>query len=353
MRNPLESEETAFRFVLGTIVYLAPIVLASWIATWLGVIVFVVLTAVAVWCCGAVPSAAGSQHIDGRRSRTRGGSSSSPTRRCGGARLTRHRCAQGRRCRGGRARDLSGSQLAAADVALRRGWRPGRCGRTAQLEPGTSSTAAGVNARGDIGDGDPLQALEDALRAFPADEIVISTHPDGRSNWLERRTSSMRRALRFDVPVTHVDRRRIRSKTGPALHDRLRPVPWLRGPTCRRRSTRTPRRPRSGLRVSWPLNGGIGALPFVTRSVTRAPCGLRLVEVRADGPVAPASASVWQLPQPADAKTALPAAASPAPPPAVAVDGAGVVVAAWIAVRVADARDARRRSSRRPPRPGP
>jgi len=48
MRNPLENEETAFRFVLGTIAYLAPIVVASWIATWLGVIVFVIATAVVV-----------------------------------------------------------------------------------------------------------------------------------------------------------------------------------------------------------------------------------------------------------------------------------------------------------------
>jgi hypothetical protein len=48
MRNPLKSEETAFRFVLGTIVYLALIVLASWVATWLGLVVFVALTAAAV-----------------------------------------------------------------------------------------------------------------------------------------------------------------------------------------------------------------------------------------------------------------------------------------------------------------
>ena len=39
-------------------------------------------------------------------------------------------------------------------------------------------TAAGINARGEIGDGDPLQALEDALRGFAADAIVISTHPE-------------------------------------------------------------------------------------------------------------------------------------------------------------------------------
>jgi hypothetical protein len=48
MRNPLENEETAFRFVLGTIVFFSLIVLASWLATWLGVVVFVVLTIAAV-----------------------------------------------------------------------------------------------------------------------------------------------------------------------------------------------------------------------------------------------------------------------------------------------------------------
>ena len=62
---------------------------------------------------------------------------------------------------------------------------------------------AGVAARGEIGDGDPLQALEDALREFPADEIVVSTHPPGRSHWLEQGVVEQAR-LRYDVPVTHV-----------------------------------------------------------------------------------------------------------------------------------------------------
>ena len=62
---------------------------------------------------------------------------------------------------------------------------------------------AGVAARGEIGDGDPLQALEDALRVFPADEIVVSTHPPGRSHWLEQGVVEQAR-VRFDVPVTHV-----------------------------------------------------------------------------------------------------------------------------------------------------
>ena len=47
------------------------------------------------------------------------------------------------------------------------------------------------------------QALEDALREFPADEIVVSTHPPGRSHWLELGVVENAR-MRFDVPVTHV-----------------------------------------------------------------------------------------------------------------------------------------------------
>src|SRR4051794_5778323 len=45
-------------------------------------------------------------------------------------------------------------------------------------------TAAGIRARGQIGDGDPLQAIADALSVFAADEIVIATHPEVRSHWL-------------------------------------------------------------------------------------------------------------------------------------------------------------------------
>jgi nucleotide-binding universal stress UspA family protein len=63
--------------------------------------------------------------------------------------------------------------------------------------------AAGVAARGEVGDGDPIQAMEDALRTFGADEIIISTHPPGRSNWLERGVVERARE-RFAVPITHI-----------------------------------------------------------------------------------------------------------------------------------------------------
>ncbi len=61
----------------------------------------------------------------------------------------------------------------------------------------------GLKAKGEIGDSDPNVAIEDALRAFPADEIVISTHPEERSHWLERGVVERARE-EIDLPVTHV-----------------------------------------------------------------------------------------------------------------------------------------------------
>jgi hypothetical protein len=61
----------------------------------------------------------------------------------------------------------------------------------------------GIEASGEIGDSDPLQAIEDALRVFGADEIIISTHPKGRSNWLERGVVSSARE-RYALPITHL-----------------------------------------------------------------------------------------------------------------------------------------------------
>jgi hypothetical protein len=61
----------------------------------------------------------------------------------------------------------------------------------------------GVDARGEIGDSEPLQAIEDWLRIFTPDEIIISTHPEGRSHWLERGVVRGARE-RFAVPITHV-----------------------------------------------------------------------------------------------------------------------------------------------------
>jgi hypothetical protein len=62
---------------------------------------------------------------------------------------------------------------------------------------------AGLDARGSVGDSDPLQAIADALHFFPADEIVVATHPEERSNWLERDLVERARS-RYALPVLHV-----------------------------------------------------------------------------------------------------------------------------------------------------
>lgn len=43
----------------------------------------------------------------------------------------------------------------------------------------------GMDAAGDTGESDPLQAIEDALVTFDAEEIVLCTNPKGERNWLE------------------------------------------------------------------------------------------------------------------------------------------------------------------------
>jgi GABA permease len=60
-----------------------------------------------------------------------------------------------------------------------------------------------IDVRGEVGDSDPLVAIEDAMRTFHPDEVVISTHPPGKSNWLESGIVDAVR-VRFDVPVTHI-----------------------------------------------------------------------------------------------------------------------------------------------------
>jgi hypothetical protein len=62
---------------------------------------------------------------------------------------------------------------------------------------------AGLRARGQVGDCEPNLAIEDALREFPADEIIISTHPPERSRWLEKGVVEQARR-EIELPVTHV-----------------------------------------------------------------------------------------------------------------------------------------------------
>ena len=60
-----------------------------------------------------------------------------------------------------------------------------------------------IVARGEVGDPNPTTALEDELRTFGADEVIVVTHPRDRETWQERgELARLRREL--DIPVTHV-----------------------------------------------------------------------------------------------------------------------------------------------------
>jgi len=61
----------------------------------------------------------------------------------------------------------------------------------------------GAEVDGEVGDGNPMLALEDALREGRFDEIILSTLPPGISRWLRRDLPS-RVADRFGLPVAHV-----------------------------------------------------------------------------------------------------------------------------------------------------
>jgi hypothetical protein len=61
----------------------------------------------------------------------------------------------------------------------------------------------GILARGEVGDPNPTTALEDQLRDFGADEVLVATHPRDRETWQEHgELERLRREL--DVPVIHV-----------------------------------------------------------------------------------------------------------------------------------------------------
>lgn len=66
-----------------------------------------------------------------------------------------------------------------------------------------AEAATGDQSAAHVGDVDPLQAIEDALRMFRADEVVILTAPDEEASWLESGLGE-RASERFAVPVTHL-----------------------------------------------------------------------------------------------------------------------------------------------------
>jgi len=203
VESPFRSEEAAFRFLLITIGAFALIVVASWVSTFLGFVVFLGLSAAAVAVYlrqrGPGPER---EHVAelGRAGQRRVLVVANET--VGGQEL------------------LSAistlvlseqTELLVVCPALNSRLKtftsdedPAREAARQRLDETLARlSSVGIEARGEVGDGDPLVAVDDAVRTFGPNEIVLSTHPLGKSNWLERGVVESVRA-HYDVPVTHV-----------------------------------------------------------------------------------------------------------------------------------------------------
>ena len=204
MRNPFRSEAEAFRFLLFTIGYFALIVIGAVINTWVGLAVFIVLSLVAGYFA----------FIRGRDERPQPVAPTLPHPEDELRILVvANETVGGRALREVIAQKAAGRQANVLVVApaqptplqhLASDEDPPRAEAQQRVDSSLAKLReAGISARGEVGEADPLQAIEDALRTFGADEIVISTHPEGRSHWLERGVVSGARE-RFAVPITHV-----------------------------------------------------------------------------------------------------------------------------------------------------
>jgi hypothetical protein len=203
MKNPIRSEAEAFRLVWLVIGYCALIVLASLVSRWVGLAVFIVLTLAVVWWLAT---------RKGDAPPTRQAAPASPP---GEHRIlvVANETVGGRElldCVRTRAESHDARVLVvcpALNSPLRHWASDEDAARAAAQQRLDASLAAmreeGVEAEGEIGDGDPIQAVEDALRTFQPDELIVSTHPPGRSHWLERGAVDKIRD-RFELPVTHV-----------------------------------------------------------------------------------------------------------------------------------------------------
>jgi nucleotide-binding universal stress UspA family protein len=62
----------------------------------------------------------------------------------------------------------------------------------------------GIDAKGDLGDANPLKAVATAMAERPADVIVVSTLPRRRSRWLSGDVPGRLRR-KHGIPVIHVE----------------------------------------------------------------------------------------------------------------------------------------------------
>jgi len=205
MHNPLRSEADVFRLVV-VIVVAAALVVALTLLTrpvW-GVLLVALLIGIGLGFAWRVTRGSEPRSVEGRHAED-------GTRRI---LVVANQTATGRelleelrnRCRGTRCEVMLVSPALVGSRAER--WTSDiDAGMNRARERMARSVAAlrgvGVEVRAEVGDPDPNMAIEDALRVFPADEIVISTLPPDQSRWLEHEVVERTRR-EVELPMTHV-----------------------------------------------------------------------------------------------------------------------------------------------------
>jgi hypothetical protein len=184
MRNPLRSEAEAFRFLVAVIVGALVIVGAAYLNTWLGVAAVVVAVAGIVWWLRQEP-------VPGVADPALRLTSSTPS--------TTHRvllvAAPGTSAVSAPSRATDVVVLVPAVASKVEALTGAVDDRRAEAEATAKRLAGQIhNARGEVGADDPALAVEDALRTFGADEIVVAGDEELASSIRERVTIPVSRA---------------------------------------------------------------------------------------------------------------------------------------------------------------
>jgi hypothetical protein len=168
MRNPLRSEAEAFRFLIAVIAGALVIVGAAYVNTWLGVAAAVLAVAGIVWWLRNEPVP---------------GAAEPPPRLFSGTPPGTHRVlvvaapgTESVRIANGATEVVVVVPALASTVEALTGDVDDR--RAEAARTAATLAAAIPNARGEIGADDPALAVDDALRVFGADEIVVAGDDD-------------------------------------------------------------------------------------------------------------------------------------------------------------------------------
>jgi hypothetical protein len=210
MRTPIRSEREAFRLVFGTVAVIAVAVVLGVLTTaWVGVAVLIVAIV------AAAAAYLRAENPDRRQALGEAARESHPAGSPAGTRrvlVVANETLSGDELRRQITRvDPEHTEIdvlvpvltsrvhyAVTDIDRERVAAQARLNRSLRW-----AEQCGIVARGEVGDPSPASALEDRLRAFGADEVIVVTHPREHESWQEQgELKRLRREL--DVPVTHV-----------------------------------------------------------------------------------------------------------------------------------------------------